>query len=121
MNSNYEQSCQFTNCSISVYFLQMMVKWIKLSYCYTDDRLCGLVIRVPGYRSRGPVFDSRRYQIFWEVGLERGPLNLASTIEQLLERKSIGSGLENITAVEGPPRWLLDTPLCAKVRTNFAD
>jgi hypothetical protein len=28
------------------------------------DRLCGLVVRVPGYRSRGPCFDSRRYQIF---------------------------------------------------------
>jgi hypothetical protein len=30
---------------------------------YTD-RLCGLVVRVPGYRSRGPGSDSRRYQIF---------------------------------------------------------
>jgi hypothetical protein len=28
------------------------------------DRLCGLVVRVSGYRSRGPGFDSRRYQIF---------------------------------------------------------
>jgi hypothetical protein len=28
------------------------------------DRLCGLVVRVPSYRSRGPGFDSRRYQIF---------------------------------------------------------
>jgi hypothetical protein len=28
------------------------------------DRLCGLVVRVPGYRSRGPGFDSWRYQIF---------------------------------------------------------
>jgi hypothetical protein len=28
------------------------------------DRLCGLVVRVPGYRSRCPGFDSRRYQIF---------------------------------------------------------
>jgi hypothetical protein len=27
-------------------------------------RLCGLVVRVPGYRSRGLGFDSRRYQIF---------------------------------------------------------
>jgi hypothetical protein len=33
-------------------------------------------------------FDSRRYQIFWEVvGLERGPLDLVSTTEELLERK----------------------------------
>jgi hypothetical protein len=28
------------------------------------DRLCGLVVRVPAYRSRGPEFDSRRYKIF---------------------------------------------------------
>jgi hypothetical protein len=28
------------------------------------DRLCGLVFRVPGYRSRGPGFDFRHYQIF---------------------------------------------------------
>jgi hypothetical protein len=30
----------------------------------TTDRLCGLVVRVPGYRSRGPGFDSRRYVNF---------------------------------------------------------
>jgi len=28
------------------------------------DRLCGLVVRVSGYRYRGLGFDSRRYQIF---------------------------------------------------------
>jgi hypothetical protein len=28
------------------------------------DRLCGLVVRVSGYRYRGPGFDSRLYQIF---------------------------------------------------------
>jgi hypothetical protein len=40
--------------------------------------------------------DSRRYQISWEVvGLERGPLSLVSKIEELLGRKSSGSGLEN--------------------------
>jgi hypothetical protein len=32
-----------------------------------------------------PGFDSRRYQIFWEVaGRERGPLSLESTIKELL-------------------------------------
>jgi hypothetical protein len=52
------------------------------------------VVRVPGYRSRGPGFDSRYYQFFWEVvGLERGPLSLVSTIEELLGRKSSSSGL----------------------------
>jgi hypothetical protein len=40
-------------------------------------------------------FDSRRYQIFWEVvGPERGPLSLLSTIGELLERKSSVSGQE---------------------------
>jgi hypothetical protein len=37
-----------------------------------------------------------RYQIFWQVvGLERGPLSLVSTTEELLGRKISGSGLEN--------------------------
>jgi hypothetical protein len=57
-----------------------------------NDRLCGqsswLQIQRPG-------FDSRRYQIFWDVmGLEWGPFSLVSTIEELLERKCSGSGLE---------------------------
>jgi hypothetical protein len=53
-----------------------------------EDRHCGLVIRVSGYRSRGPGFYSRRFQIFWEAaGLERGPLSLVRTTEELLEGK----------------------------------
>jgi hypothetical protein len=56
--------------------------------------LCGLEVKDPGYRSRGLGFDSRRYQIFWEVvGLERDPLSLVSTIEELFGRKSSCSGL----------------------------
>jgi hypothetical protein len=31
---------------------------------FTTKKLCGLVLRVPDYRYRGPRFDSRRYQIF---------------------------------------------------------
>jgi hypothetical protein len=60
------------------------------------DRLCGLVIRIPGYRSRGFGFYSRSYQIFWEVvGLKRGTLSLVRIIEELLGWKSSGSGVEN--------------------------
>jgi hypothetical protein len=41
-------------------------------------------------------FDPRHYQIFWEVvGLERGPISLVSSIGEVLERKSSGSGLES--------------------------
>jgi hypothetical protein len=51
------------------------------------DRLCGLVVRVLDYRYRGPGFDSRTLQKKKVVGLERGPLSLVSTTEELLDRK----------------------------------
>jgi hypothetical protein len=52
-------------------------------------------------------FDSRRYQIFWEVvGLERVPLSPLSTTEELLGRKRSGSGLENREyGRREPQRW----------------
>jgi hypothetical protein len=82
-----------------------------VQHIQSRDRLCGLVARLPGHRSRGPWFDSRPYQIFWEVvGLERGPLSLVSTIEELLGRNSSGSGLENREYGRGDPlRWPCDT------------
>jgi hypothetical protein len=50
-------------------------------------------IRLLGIFRRRSDFDSGHYQIFREeVGLERGPLSLVSTIEELLGRKSSGSG-----------------------------
>ena len=59
------------------------IKWLLF---VSFDRLCGLVVRVSGYRYRGPGFDPRRYQIFWVVvGLERGPLSLVRSIKELLE------------------------------------
>jgi hypothetical protein len=40
-------------------------------------------------------FDSMLYRIFWEVvGLERGPLSIVITIEELLERKNSNSNQE---------------------------
>jgi hypothetical protein len=51
------------------------------------DRLCGLVVRVPGYRFGGPgsIPGTKRKKNV--VLLERGPLRLASTTEELLDRK----------------------------------
>jgi hypothetical protein len=51
------------------------------------DRLCGLVVRVLGYRSRGPGSipgTTRKKKV---VCLEWGPLSLVSTTEELLDRK----------------------------------
>jgi hypothetical protein len=52
------------------------------------DRLCGLAIRVLGYRSGGPGSIpgiTRKKKV---VGLERGPLSLVSITEELLDRKA---------------------------------
>jgi hypothetical protein len=78
--------------------IQNVACWNLFSTCHEGlrNRLRGLVVRVPGYRFRGPGFDSQRYQIFWEVlCLERGPLSLVRITEELLEWKSSGSGIEN--------------------------
>jgi hypothetical protein len=53
----------------------------------TIDRHCGLVVRVLGYRSGGPGSipgTTRKKKV---VGLERGPLSLVGTTEELLDRK----------------------------------
>jgi hypothetical protein len=57
------------------------------------DRLSGLVVRVLGYRSedRGSIPGTTRFSGKKKgktvVGLERGPLSLVSTTEELLDRK----------------------------------
>jgi hypothetical protein len=59
--------------------------WGSVSCCV--DRLCGLVVRVLGYRSGGPVSIPGTTTKKKVVGLERGPLSLVSTTEELLDRK----------------------------------
>jgi hypothetical protein len=51
------------------------------------DRLCGLVVRVLGYISGGPGSIPSTIKKKKVVGLDRGPLSLASTTEKLLDRK----------------------------------
>jgi hypothetical protein len=60
---------------------------VKVTLLIELDRLCGLVVRVLGYRSGGSGSipgTTRRKKV---VGLERGPLSLVSTTEELLDRK----------------------------------
>jgi hypothetical protein len=85
-------------------------QWMNLIYvCYVEE--CRPPLWSSGQSSwlqiRRSGFDSRLYQILWEVvGLERGPLSLVSTNEELLDRKSNGSGLENRNyGRRGPPLW----------------
>jgi hypothetical protein len=103
-----------------VLFCVICIILCVVSYC---DRLCGLVVRIPGYRSRGSgsIPGATRF-IYEVVDLERGPLSIMGTTEELLGRKSNGSGLEiEITAVGDQLRSLRKTPLSAKVGTNFGD
>jgi hypothetical protein len=105
------QDCGLTRITVS-YFLSYVH---SLPSLWSSGQSSWLQIRRSG-------FGSRRYQIFWEVvGLERGPLSLVSTIEELLERKSSDSDLENREyGRRDSSRWSSDTPLSSKVVTNFA-
>jgi hypothetical protein len=81
--------------------LSFYLVWFRACY---NNRLCRLVVRVPNYRSGGPGFNSRRCKIFWKVmDLERRPLSLVSTTEELLERKSSCSSLESREYDRGDP------------------
>jgi hypothetical protein len=69
------------------------------------DHLCGQSSWLQIQRSG---FNSQRYQILWRevVGLEKGPLSLVSTIEELLGRNSSDSGLETQDYCRrDPSRW----------------
>jgi hypothetical protein len=59
---------------------------ILMNVCIDQDRLCGLVVRVLGFRSggKGSIPGTTRKKV---VGLEQGPLSLVSVTEELLDRK----------------------------------
>jgi hypothetical protein len=67
-------------------FLHLIIL-IILGEEYKLDRVCGLVVRVLGYRSGGPGSIPGTTREKKVVGLERGPLSLVSTTDELLDRK----------------------------------
>jgi hypothetical protein len=75
-------------CEVRTEFIYVIVKKLH--------RLYGLVVRVPGYRSGGPGSILGGTRFFLEVlGLDRVPLSLVSTTEELLGRKRSVSGPES--------------------------
>jgi hypothetical protein len=63
--------------------------------CFSDFVYCGIVVGFPGYKCSDPGLIPEDCQSFWEVvGLERGSLSFIGTIQELLEQKCRGSGLE---------------------------
>jgi hypothetical protein len=103
------------------------------TFCWWDSNIClvfstfisrptASVVRVPGYRSGGPGFDSRALQEKKVVCLEWGPLSLVSTIHELLGRSSSAFGLESREyGRRDSSRWPRGTLSLPKVGTNFAD
>jgi hypothetical protein len=79
----------------SVGVVRSRTKVTEFVYYHEWDRLCGLVVRVPGYRYGGPGFDSRILHEKKAVGLEQDPLGLVSATEELLGSNSSGSDLES--------------------------
>jgi hypothetical protein len=94
VTSQFSLVILFQNKHISKYWVYIYIYiYIKLSQQLDKklvwagtDRLCGLVVRVLGYRSGGPgsIPGTTRKNI---LGLERGPFSLVSTTEELLDRK----------------------------------
>jgi hypothetical protein len=67
-------------------FIQFICLFILYLFFGILDRLCGLVVRVLGYRFGGPgsIPGATKKKV---VRLERGPLRLVRTTEELLDRK----------------------------------
>jgi len=66
-NEGYRHTLRICNTyyySTATMVTRMHLNVILYINCLSCDRLCGLVVRVSGYRYRGPGFDPRRYQIF---------------------------------------------------------
>jgi hypothetical protein len=79
--TSFKYSLAYWNLSMAIVGLPPI-----FNYNFWCDRLCGRVVRVLGYRSGGPGSIPGHYQKIKVVGLERGPLNLASTSEEILDR-----------------------------------
>jgi hypothetical protein len=95
MHYAYTSICPSSETSVPV---AALLQRTLLKYLYLIGVVIASVVQWSEFLAGepDPGFDSRRFQIFGEaVGLERGPLSLVRTTEELLGRNSSGSGQEN--------------------------
>jgi hypothetical protein len=95
---------------------------INLFY-FGRNHLCGLVVRVQVYRSRGPGFIPGATRFSEKEWIWNG-VHSASWVQlksYLKEKVAASVKKTENTAVGNPRRWLRDTPLSANVGTNVAD
>jgi hypothetical protein len=83
------------------------------------DCLCGLEVRVLGYRSRGPgsILGATRFSENWV----RNGVHLTSWVQLRIYLKEKAVVPVQKTEIRVPPRWPRNTLLSAQVVTNFAD
>jgi hypothetical protein len=88
-----------------------------------DDCLCGLMVRVPGYRSRGPrsIPGATRFSEKYWVWNGVHSASWVQLRSYLKEKVAAPVYKAEITAVGDPPRWLPDTSLSVKVGNNVAN
>jgi hypothetical protein len=86
LRPNWPSSSAQIGFILQVFTRQLLLRWFFFSVCVQLDRFCGLVVKVLRYRSGGPgsIPGTTRKKV---VGLERGPLSLVSTTEELIDRK----------------------------------
>jgi hypothetical protein len=73
---------QYIQCTYRIQHIYIYIYIYRMGH----DRLCGLVVRVLGYRSGVPGSipgTTRKKKV---MGLERGPISLVNTTEELLDR-----------------------------------
>jgi hypothetical protein len=87
------------------------------------DRLCGLVVGVPGYRSRSPEFDSLLYHIFSVVvGLEQAHSDSWVQLRSYLEETVAAPVSKSENTAVGIRRADYATPLYPQnLALKFAD